>query len=239
MNKYYLFTTLLMLMLRSALAQVSFQPIPYEVDSLAIQLVRTGDFNGDGKEDLATRLAYQPGTIGSRVEIRQGDGRGHFGAAVRYTIPHFVRELHTGDFNGDGKSDVATINDPIDNFSIPSYSLLLSNTSDSFTLVGGTFSYTTYYAVSSTVADFNEDGLLDLAIVTTSGLSKASRVTFMISDGGGGFLPPSRPYIFIQRYFGDITALDYNGDGHLDVSVNEGGGYLPYAWQWPGRFLPL
>ena len=61
-----------------------------------------GDFNEDGKTDLA---GAQPFGIG----ILDGDGTGAFNDALSYhtTIPR-PRYLVAADFNNDGKQDIAT-----------------------------------------------------------------------------------------------------------------------------------
>ena len=66
-----------------------------------------GDFNGDGKADLAVA------NLGSNnVAVLLGNGNGTFATAVTYasggTAPFSVA---VGDFNGDGKLDLAVAND--------------------------------------------------------------------------------------------------------------------------------
>ena len=76
-------------------------------DSIAV-----GDFNGDGKQDLAVAILNS-----WNVSILLGDGAGHFGA------PNFGAgtnpfSIAIGDFNGDGKQDLAVANDGSNNVSI-------------------------------------------------------------------------------------------------------------------------
>ncbi len=67
-----------------------------------------GDFNGDGKPDLA--VVNQPcescGGLGS-VTVLLGKGDGTFQPRVDYTVGPGPFSLTTGDFNGDGKLDLA------------------------------------------------------------------------------------------------------------------------------------
>ena len=44
------------------------------------------------------------------VWLLLGDGQGGFGAAVNYSVGSFPRAVVTGDFNRDGKSDLAEVN---------------------------------------------------------------------------------------------------------------------------------
>lgn len=67
------------------------------------------DFNRDGFQDLALALAN--GTEGL-FEIRNGNGDGTFGSPILYAVPPPLSSvgggtLVTGDFNRDGRSDIA------------------------------------------------------------------------------------------------------------------------------------
>ena len=66
--------------------------------------VAIGDFNGDGKADLAVgHLA------GNNVSVLLGNGDGTFQAAVNYAAGSGPRSVAIGDFNGDGKADLAGV----------------------------------------------------------------------------------------------------------------------------------
>ncbi|MBA2733225.1 MAG: VCBS repeat-containing protein, partial [Acidobacteria bacterium] len=67
--------------------------------------VTTGDFNGDGKLDLATANFDS-----NNVSLLLGNGTGGFAAAVNFTVGTGPRSVTTGDFNGDGKLDLAVAN---------------------------------------------------------------------------------------------------------------------------------
>lgn len=60
------------------------------------------DFDGDGHLDLA--LA---GDDTGRVEVRLGQGNGHFAATPSFPIGMTPRAMVAGDWDGDGKSDLA------------------------------------------------------------------------------------------------------------------------------------
>jgi hypothetical protein len=67
-----------------------------------------GDFNGDGKPDVA--LLDQPYGQGATVAVYPGRGDGTFGNAITYVLPNTngsYDSLRFGDFNGDGRLDFA------------------------------------------------------------------------------------------------------------------------------------
>jgi hypothetical protein len=64
-----------------------------------------GDFNGDGKADLAVG-----GYIAGAVSILIGAGNGTFASHVNYAAEGEPVGIATGDFNGDGKTDLAVAN---------------------------------------------------------------------------------------------------------------------------------
>nr|NCS41791.1 VCBS repeat-containing protein [Microcystis aeruginosa BS13-10] len=60
--------------------------------------VRLGDFNGDGKLDLATA-----NNVANNVSVLLGNGTGSFSTATNFSVGTFPRSVTLGDFNGDGK----------------------------------------------------------------------------------------------------------------------------------------
>ncbi|MDP4238811.1 MAG: FG-GAP-like repeat-containing protein, partial [Bacteroidota bacterium] len=111
-----------------------------------------GDFNGDGKADLATANSNE-----NSVSVLLGDGNGSFGTATPYAIGNDPGSIVVGDFNGDGKTDLAACN-----YLTPSsVSILLGNGN-------GTFKPATNFPVGDApgtiaIADFNNDGKADIA----------------------------------------------------------------------------
>ena len=76
--------------------------------------VAVGDFNGDGKQDLAV-ANYSS----NNVSILLGDGDGHFRAPPPTSaLAADPASVAVGDFNGDGKQDLAVANYTSNNVSI-------------------------------------------------------------------------------------------------------------------------
>jgi len=76
----------------------------YTVDSSPYS-VTTGDFNGDGKLDLATA-----NLDANTVSVLLGNGNGTFQTKVDDPVGDAPASVTTGDFNGDGKLDLAVAN---------------------------------------------------------------------------------------------------------------------------------
>src|SRR5437762_5743983 len=74
--------------------------------------VAVGDFNGDGRQDLA--VANET----NNVSILLGDGAGNFSPATPFGVGSLPFSVAVGDFNGDGKQDLAVANHISNNVSI-------------------------------------------------------------------------------------------------------------------------
>jgi len=116
--------------------------------------VRAGDFDGDGKPDLA--VATNLDVFGS-VSILLGNGNGTFQPQVSYPTGRFSVDLSVGDWNRDGAADLAVVNQSNNTVTI------LAGQGD------GTFELQANYAtsvspVSLVGGDFDLDGKLDLAV---------------------------------------------------------------------------
>ena len=122
-----------------------------------------GDFNGGGKLDLAVANAYD-----NTVSILIGNGDGTFRPAVErpvglnYPGENGPDAIVAGDFNGDGRLDLA-----VANYNTGTVSILLGNGDGTFRapVDYSTGLYTTPDAIAA--GDFNGDGRLDLAVAST------------------------------------------------------------------------
>ncbi|WP_353932841.1 FG-GAP-like repeat-containing protein [Okeanomitos corallinicola TIOX110] len=176
-----------------------------------------GDFNGDGKLDIATanfnlvELGTPSAAPSSNISILLGNGNGTFGPASIYGVPEAftgtpLSAISLGDFNNDGLLDVAAGRFDDNNVYV-------------FSGTGvGTFGHFESYNVGTTtrdiaVEDFNKDGNPDIAIVR----SGTSVVSVQLGDGAGGFLSATNFNVGSEPR--GVTASDIDGDGNLDLLV--------------------
>jgi hypothetical protein len=168
-----------------------------------------GDFNGDGKLDVAVANSGF-GSAGGAVSVLLGNGDGTFQAPQSFPTDFNPVSVAVADLNGDGKLDIVTAD---------------SGGADVTVLLGngdGNFQSPQFFDVGSTptsvaVGDFNHDGVPDL-VVANSG---DNTVSLLLGAGGGSF---SNPLTFpVGTTPVSVAAADVNGDGLLDVvTANRG-----------------
>jgi uncharacterized repeat protein (TIGR01451 family) len=165
-----------------------------------------GDFNGDGRIDLAS-VSSGGGFSDGFVTLRLGDGAGNFGAPVDFNVGVGPTIADTGDLNGDGRDDLVVGNHESGNLSV-----LLGSASGfaPVKIVGAERS--TSRPLSVALGDYNEDGKKDVAVLSSFGVAIA------LGDGAGGF---GEPKFFGVGVFEDshIVAGDIDGNGVLDLVV--------------------
>src|SRR6185295_5099205 len=88
-------------------AQLSGLALDSTSDALA-----TGDFNADGRIDLAVAVQCEEPGFCSRgsVAVYMGSGDGTFAAPSRYSVGVRPNAVAAGDFTGDGTIDLVSIN---------------------------------------------------------------------------------------------------------------------------------
>jgi subtilisin family serine protease len=163
--------------------------------------VAAGDFNGDGKVDLAAEN-YGDNT----VSILIGDGTGDFAPGSTLSVGSQPYEIATADFTGEGVLDLVVTNSGSNTVS------LLRGTG------AGTFLPAVHYAAGTNpygvgIGDFNRDGRLDLAVSDNF----ADSISILLGTGSGGFLAPVR-YAAGNSPYG-IAVSDFNNDGKADLAV--------------------
>ena len=211
----------------------------YAVDGGA-ESVAVGDFNNDGKLDIIT-VNYFGFVSASTVSVLLGNGNGTFQPAVNYGVPAGIPQsanlLAVGDFNKDGKLDVAVAGNVYTNggySSTPYVNVLIGNgaggfsADNSYALPSGAYGWEVADGVA--VGDFTGNGNLDLAVATDSG------VDVLLGNGDGTFGAPTN---FATSGWAFAVAVgDFNGDGKADIATAAGDGIDVLMGNGNGTFAP-
>ncbi|CAF4886753.1 unnamed protein product [Rotaria sp. Silwood1] len=176
--------------------------------------ITVGDFNNDDRFDIAVanELYWDTNNVGVFLNYGNRTFSGQISNPTEFGS--YPRAVTVGDFNNDGKLDIA-----VANFQKPALGIFLGNGD-------GTFSNQVVYAIggkanpiSLTACDFNNDSRLDI-VVANSGVSN---VAVFLGKGKGIFSSPlyystgnnSQPY--------SVATGDLNNDNRLDIVVANSG----------------
>ena len=174
--------------------------------------ITADDFNDDGKLDLAVANANTPITIRDNglVSILLGNGDGTFQAHVdANTASLKPLDVTTGDFDGDGFVDIAVTTALRERGSV---SILRGRGDGTFQMSAVPYS-TGRFTTPITSADFNRDGILDLAVVNEG----SNSTTILRGKVDGTFESQSIYGVGVQPT--GIATGDFNGDGAPDMAV--------------------
>jgi hypothetical protein len=189
-----------------------------------------GDFNGDGVPDLAIVSMNSHTLI-----IMLGAADGSFALESALAAPGFPSDVESGDFNGDGVLDLAVLcGEQAPNIGV--VRLFQGAGDGAFTEVAST--PVGFATVALAVADFDNDGHLDLAVTddATDPFGLTPDIVTIYPGLGGFQIGTGREY-FTPPLPYDILAHDMNMDGFADlvvVSVNVANNLMA-----PGRVAVL
>jgi hypothetical protein len=171
--------------------------------------IATGDFNGDGKLDIATVSLNE-----DALNVFLGNGDGTFAGGFSYTFPgpaNSPLSVTTADVIGDGKLDLIVANYNALNLTDGGGLSVFFGNGD------GRSSNADYvvknHVTAVAVADFNGDGNLDLA----AAVNDAGTLAILLNNGKGTFQTPvsyaasSGPY--------QLAIGDFNGHGNADLAI--------------------
>jgi uncharacterized protein (TIGR03437 family) len=180
--------------------------------------VAAGDFNGDGRPDLAVLNAGELYASPFVLKILLNVGGGNFGRPILVESNGGHGWL-AGDFNGDGRDDL-----------VSSSGLVLISRGDGTFLPPRVIERQTPFLWASVqaVADFNRDGKCDLLVYGPTG-------TFVLLGNGDGTFQPAAT---ITTLIGVAVVADFNHDGRLDVALAELAGVAVFPGKGDGTFGP-
>ena len=210
---------ILLLISTTAAAQIAFRRADYPL--VAGDKIDTADFNRDGYMDVIASnwqgvtilFGAEGGILSQRIDIPSAG----------------ALDVVTGDFNGDGNPDFAVIT---------RFFWGAGNKVAVFLGNGdGTFAAPIEYFVginpsSIVAADFNNDGLLDLA--TTD--EDSGTVSLLLGNGDGTFQPAhSLPTLTDNPFF--LQAASFSGDQLSGLLVHNGGSLSVFRSDASGDFV--
>lgn len=168
------------------------------------------DFNGDGRPDVATINGTSSDVS---VFLRQAGGGFAQEAGSPIAVGSGPSGAATGDFNGDGRTDLA-----VGSFVAGSVSVLLRQAGGGFALEGGAAIPLGAGIGAIAAGDFNHDGRLDLAV------AQSNQVVALLRNAQNTGFSAQAPSATGSTPSG-IAVGDFNGDRLADVATaNRGDG---------------
>ena len=159
------------------------------------------DFNNDGIDDIVTGK-----TNGFGANLLEGEGGGTFSYHSGIGSDYPAVAVEAADFNGDGYLDVVTGG----NQSTGGIEIHLNRGFSYPSFESGESYYVSRYINDIEVADFDNDGDIDIANIT------AGTVTAFFNDGSANFTPLTLNIGFAPT---SVLAEDLNGDGLADIAA--------------------
>lgn len=202
----------------------SAQPKIYLEYAFPPERITSGDYDGDGKKDIATLIGDNNG--GVMVYVLYGlNNNMSFGNEAYYAAPR-SQSIASIDMNRDGRTDLVTAStNGINTDLFPDYN---GESNNGLGILYSSRSRRSFDGSPvlpwgpnlSAAGDFNEDGYTDMATAWKTEFNAGSTIDILLGDGQGKLIEPTFTHDTPPGLL-DIKTGDFNGDGHLDIiSVN-------------------
>ena len=182
--------------------------------------VSLGDFNGDGKPDMAAANSGANSVSVLLNTTSTGNSTPTFSARTDFTTGTSPYSVGIGDLNGDGKPDMATANNFSDNVSVFLNTTTPGASTPTFTARTDFTSISTSPS-SVSIGDLNGDGKPDMAVTNQTG-----SVSVLLNTTAPGASTPTftaRTDFTAGNFPNSVSLVDFNGDGKRDMAVVNGG----------------
>ncbi|MEU7132048.1 FG-GAP-like repeat-containing protein [Streptomyces sp. NPDC046261] len=199
-----------------------------------VKQIVAGDFNGDGRSDLATMYGYDDGSVALFTFLSEPDGTFRKETKSWNTKPgqwafKNAKQIVAGDFNGDGRSDLATMYG-YDDGSVALFTFLsepdgtFRKETKSWNTKPGQWDVNN---VQMAAGDFDGNGRADIAAFYGYGDARAALFTFL-SEPDGTFRKENKSWNApANSWWGRnmrIVAGDFDGNGRADIGAMYGYG---------------
>jgi Bacterial Ig-like domain (group 3)/FG-GAP-like repeat len=192
-------------------------------NNCGINILASGDFNKDGKPDLA--IFQYDGTL----NVLLNDGAGGFlppvayGAATAVADNYGIASLQVADVNNDGYPDILALDTNNNQFLV-----FLNQGNGTFAAPVAVASPANGSVGAMAAGDVNHDGNVDVVVVSYSAISSTeseATVQTFLGNGNGTFATPTPaltavsqiavPFTLMEA--SGLTLADVNNDGSLDL----------------------
>jgi hypothetical protein len=168
------------------------------------------DLNGDGKLDLV--VANNNNENFGTFSVLLGNGNGTFKEAKNYDTGGWAASsIACADMDGDGFPDVVVANASGDTDQ-DNLAVIRGNGNGTFQKPR-TYSVPNFYPTAVTIADFNGDGNMDVAVSVDS-----SAFLVYFGKGSGALRPPMG---YAAPFVRGLAVADFDGDGFPDVAATD------------------
>ncbi len=208
----------------------------FKVDNKGPVRIAVGNFDNKNGPDLVTAN----GTANTLTTLYNLGRNSGFAAQPNINVGKVPKAVATADFNSDGLDDIAVVR--TGSSGVDDVAILLNNGLGSFQSSVPTNFLVGKGANSLTVADFNDDGVPDIAVLNSTPIAAAAfSISVLINNTvpgpdnkpiGTGFFtvqqgaqltcPPNIQLIPVICTPRDIKSADFDGDGFNDLVVSVG-----------------